>query len=236
MKLLRVLLAVVLACGGWALAGPVVLAGGWATTLLDPLPDRIEANQAYTVGFWVLQHGSHPANPPITDAGLKFTDEKGTAMKFNGAALSEAAHYAAAILLPHDGAWQVEGLQGWFAPYKVGTLSVPGGLALATPPQAMQFDGHADHAWGAIHPPNMAAGTHSAAAQTGHSHDAALAQTVSVKANPTPAPAGSQGPSVLAGTLGLLVAASLGLLAGVGLAMAGRWVAARMRSGRLRGH
>jgi hypothetical protein len=224
-----VLLAVALATGSWALAGPVALAGGWATTLLDPLPDRIEANQAYTVGFWVLQHGSHPANPPVADPGLKFTDEKGTAVTFKGAALPEAAHYAAAIILPHDGAWQIEGLQGWFGPYTVGTLSVPGRLALATPPQPMHFDGHSEHSWGAIHPPTMAADTHAAAAHTGQSHDAAPAQSVSVKANTPPAPAGSQGPSVLAGTLGLLIAGSLGLLAGLGLAIAGRGVAARMR-------
>jgi hypothetical protein len=152
-------------------------------------------------------------------------------VKFNGAALPEAAHYAAAIVLPHDGAWQVEGLQGWFQPYKVGTLSVPGRLSLATPPAEMHLDGHADHAWGAIHPPNMPAGTHPAAVQAGHSHDAVQAQAVSLKANPTTTPAGPQQPSIVAGALGLLVAGSLGLLAGVGLTMVGRRVAARIRSG-----
>ena len=221
------LLAVVLATGGWALAGTVALAGGWATTLLDPLPDPIETNQAYTIGFWVLQHGSHPANPPIAEAGLKFTDEKGTALTFKGVALPEPAHYAAAIVLPHDGRWQVDGLQGWFGPYTVGTLSVPGRLALATPPAAMHFDGAGDHSWGAIHPPNMVADTQSGTAHTGQSHDAAPTHNVGVKANPPPAPAGSQRPSVLAGNLGLLIAASLGLLAGLGLAMASRGVAAR---------
>ena len=226
MRLPRMLLAVVLASGGWALAGPAVIAGGWATTLLDPLPDRIEANQPYTVGFWVLQHGSHPPNPPISEAGIKFTDEKGTALKFRGAPLPEPAHYAAAIVLPHDGAWQVEGLQGWFAPYKVGTLTVPGRLAVAGPPPAMHFDGD-DHGWGAIHPPNMAA-TDLGAAQPGHSHDAAPAQSVNVEAKSGHAPAASRGPAIPAGVLGMLIAGSLGLLAGLGLATAGRGVAARM--------
>jgi hypothetical protein len=216
MKLLRALLAVVLATSGWALAGPAVLAGGWATTLLDPLPDRIEANQPYTVGFWVLQHGSHAANPPIADAGLRLTDEKGSAVTFKGAALPEPAHYAAAVVLPHDGAWQLEGLQGWFAPYKVGTLSVPGRLAVLTPPPAMDFDGHGDHGWGAIHPPTTATDTHSGAAHTGQSHDAAAAQDAGV-------------PRLPAGSLGVLIAGSLGLVAGLGLAMSGRRVAARIR-------
>jgi hypothetical protein len=221
MRFPRLLLAVVLATAGWALAAPAVLAGGWATTLLDPLPDRIEANQPYTVGFWVLQHGSHPANPPVAEAGLRFTDEKGTALKFKGTALPEPAHYAAAILLPHDGAWQVEGLQGWFAPYKVGTLSVPGGLAFATPPPAMHFDGDENHhSWGAIHPPNMATDTHSAAAAAHPGqHNTASTQSVSL--------AGSDGPS---SPVGFLIAGSLGLLAGFGLAMAGRRLAARGRT------
>jgi hypothetical protein len=231
MRLPRVLLAVLLATGVWALAGSVALAGGWATTLMDPLPDRIEANQAYTVGFWVLQHGSHPANPPIAEAGLKFTDENGMAVTFKGAALPEPAHYAAAILLLHDGDWQVEGLQGWFGPYRIGMLSVPGRLALATPPPAMHFDGAGDHSWGAIHPPNMAADTHSGAVHAGQLHDAAPAQNqnVGVKANARPPSASSQGRSVLAGTLELLIAASLGLLAGLGLTVAGRGLAARVR-------
>jgi hypothetical protein len=230
MRLPRGLLAVILAAGAWALMSPVALAGGWATTLLDPLPDRIEANQAYTAGFWVLQHGSHPANPPISEAGLKFTDEKGTAVTFKGAALPEPAHYAAAIVLPHDGAWQVEGLQGWFGPYKVGTLSVPGRLALLTPPPAMAFDGHGDHSWGAIHPPNVVTDTLSGAAHTGQSHDAASAQGGGVKASPPAGAAGPDWPPGLTGTLGLLIAGGLGLLAGLGLAMAGRGVAARVRT------
>jgi hypothetical protein len=235
MRLPRVLFAVVLAAGGWALAGPAALAGGWATTLLDPLPDQIEANQPYTVGFWVLQHGSHVASPPISEVGLRFTDEKATALTFKGIALPEPAHYAAAIALPQEGAWRVEGLQGWFAPYKVGTLSVPGRLAVATPPPALHFDGPGDHqAWGAIHPPNMAADAHSGATQSGaappgHSHDAVPAQGVNVKANQAPAPAPPRGPAFPAGMFGLLLAGSLGLLAGLGLAMAGRGVAARMR-------
>ena len=38
MRLPKGLLAVILAAGAWALTSPVALAGGWATTLLDPLP------------------------------------------------------------------------------------------------------------------------------------------------------------------------------------------------------
>ena len=109
-------------------------------------------------------------------------------------------------------------------------LSVPGRLALATPPPAMHFDGAGDDSWGAIHPPNMAA-TDLGAAHTGQLHGAAPAQNqnVSVKANARPPSAGSQGRSILAGTLELLIASSLGPLAGLGLTVAGRGLAARVR-------
>src|SRR3984893_3595963 len=132
MMLPRGLLALILAAGAGALTSPVALAGGWATTLLDPLPERIEANQSYTAGFWVLQHGFHPANPPISEAGLKLPDENGTAVTFKGAALPEPAHPAAALVPAYEGAWQVAGLQGCFGPYKVRTLSVSGWRALLT--------------------------------------------------------------------------------------------------------
>ena len=35
-------------------------AGGWAVPVLDPLPATVEADRTYTVGYWVLQHGTHP--------------------------------------------------------------------------------------------------------------------------------------------------------------------------------
>src|SRR4051794_22523985 len=43
-------------------------AGNWATTELDPLPE-IKADTAYTIGYWVLQHGTHPFDGPAKNLG-----------------------------------------------------------------------------------------------------------------------------------------------------------------------
>src|SRR5205823_580891 len=126
--------------------------GGWATTVLDPLPDRIESGRTYTVGFWVLQHGSHPYEGDLGVAALRFVGSNGTMLTYRGVALPEPAHLAAAIAVPEDGTWQVFGIQGIFADYEIGTLRVPGALSAKPTPPPMQVDGHA-HTWGLIRPP-----------------------------------------------------------------------------------
>ncbi len=136
------------------LSGAPALAGNWAVTSLDPLPDRIAPDRAYTIGFWVLQHGSHPYDGGRLDpVGLKFVTDSGKTTTFPGVALPEPAHYAAAIILP-AGSYQVSGVQGPFQDYRVGTLTVPGGLtALAVPPPLVVDAGQ--QPWGAIRPPQM---------------------------------------------------------------------------------
>jgi hypothetical protein len=55
-RLLRIAAVVMLAAVGCLAIGSPAHAGGWATTL----PERLEPGRAYTVGYWVLQHGSRP--------------------------------------------------------------------------------------------------------------------------------------------------------------------------------
>jgi hypothetical protein len=131
------------------------MAGNWAVTTLDPLPDRIEPGRAYTIGFWVLQHGSHPYHGGTLDpVALKFVDGKGAATVYKGVALAEPAHYATAVVFPGPGTWQVFGVQGPFQDYRVGTLTVPGGLTALPVPQPATV-GTDEQPWGAIRPPQM---------------------------------------------------------------------------------
>lgn len=151
---IRLLLILAGALGAVLLTGAPALAGNWAVTSLDPLPDRIEPNRPYTIGFWVLQHGSHPYSGGVLNpVALKFVEETGKTTTFPGVALPEPAHYAAAIILP-AGTYQVFGVQGPFQDYRIGTLAVPGGLtALAVPPPLAV--GADEQPWGAIRPPQM---------------------------------------------------------------------------------
>jgi hypothetical protein len=202
----KVLLALLPAAGAVALSGSTASAGGWATTLLDPLPAQVTANQPFTVGFWILQHGSHPSVIALSSPGLTFIDEKGVALDVKGVALPEPAHYAGALALPHDGPWVVKGRQAPFADYEIGTLTVPGRLALLPAPETIPWDGKF---WGTVHPPQVVAGP------------APIASTQPAAAKTSPP---ARGP--------VLPDAVLGLLAGLALATVGWWLAGRVRAPR----
>jgi hypothetical protein len=113
--------------GAIAAPGPAH-AGGWAATVLEPMPERLTVNQTYTVGMWVLQHGFHPYEGKLDEVALRLVDKGGAETKFAAVPLKEPAHYAVSVVLPGDGPFTVIGVQGWFAPYRVGTISAKGGL------------------------------------------------------------------------------------------------------------
>jgi len=151
LRLVSVLALVLTAVLGWA---PAARAGNWAITYLDPLPETFQAGKPYTVGYWVLQHGSHPSYGELGATALVFTPAKGEPVVFPGVALREPAHYAAAIAVPHDGVWRVSARQGIFADYEIGTLTLPGQLAISPPPPPMAAG--EKQPWGAIRPPAIA--------------------------------------------------------------------------------
>jgi hypothetical protein len=151
MRLIRFAAVLLLAAaGGLAFATPAQ-AGGWATTLLDPLPDRLEPGQTYTIGYWVLQHGSHPYEGDLGLTGLRLTDATGASVTHHGTALPERAHYAAAVVFSGAGTWQLTAVQGIFADYEIGAAIVPGAIALREIPPAMTWNG--EDYWSAIRPP-----------------------------------------------------------------------------------
>ncbi|MFD1933916.1 hypothetical protein ACFSKW_20850 [Nonomuraea mangrovi] len=200
----RIVLVLALLLPALAVAAPA-RAGGWAATYLDPVPATFAQGGTYTVGFWMLQHGTHPyEGPGLGEVGLKFTSGA-RSLEFTGVPLKEKAHYAAAIALP-AGDWRVEAIQGWFAPFPVGTLKVPGALTVKPlDPELkgmianyLDMNGGKDP-WGEVRPPGFA--------RKGAAKPAAAAASVPVAA-PTPAPAARE---VWPYWLGLGVAAVAGL-------------------------
>ncbi|MBB5785118.1 hypothetical protein [Nonomuraea jabiensis] len=150
------ILAVLAAAAALALGGlPAAAAGGWAVTYLDPVPSRFEGGTSYALGFWVLQHGSHPFEGELGAVGLRFTRADGKSLLFDGTALPEAGHYATSVVVP-EGVWKVEGVQGLFQPYEVGTLTVPGGLKVKPVPAELVAPMPAGKSfWGAVRPPGF---------------------------------------------------------------------------------
>lgn len=157
MRLIRAVAALLLVlCAG--AVGAVVgaapaQAGGWAATVLDPAPARFEPGKSYTLGFWVLQHGSRPYEGTLEPVGLRLVGPNGTAT-FTGIALPEPAHYVTSIVVPTAGTYTLTGLQGLFQPFRVGTITVPGGFTALPVPRPMEFPAE-QLPWKEIRPPEM---------------------------------------------------------------------------------
>jgi hypothetical protein len=186
MRLIRAAAALLVVLGA-GLAGAVVgagpaYAGNWATTVLDPVPEKFEPGRSYTIGFWVLQHGSHPFNGGTLDpVALQLAGPNGT-VTFKGIALPEPAHYVTSIYLPTVGNYTVVGQQGIFQPYRVGTLAVPGGLTALPVPSPMQVAAD-EQPWKEIRPPTMPVDTDRDPFEQTADLPAAAATTTSPAAN-----------------------------------------------------
>lgn len=211
----RIVLVLAFVLPALAVAAPA-RAGGWAATYLDPVPATFVQGATYTVGFWMLQHGTHPyEGPGLGRVGLKFTSGA-RSLEFTGVELREKGHYAAAIALP-EGDWRVEAIQGWFAPFPVGTLKVPGALTVKPlDPQLrsmianyLDMNGGKDP-WGEVRPPGFPGkGAMVKPAAAGLTTTTGL--TTTVVAAPAPAPAAREAWPYWLG-LGVVAAAGLTLL------------------------
>ncbi|MGR6916097.1 hypothetical protein ACU635_17810 [[Actinomadura] parvosata] len=175
-----------------ALAGaPAGASGAWAVTYLDPVPPRFESGTSYTLGFWVLQHGTHPFEGSMNPVGLRLTRADGKTMEFKGVGLAEAAHYSASVVVP-KGVWRVEGIQGPFQPYAVGTLTVPGALRInpLPPGQADMIAQTEQRYWGAVRPPGFEPGTATSAIPAPAASSAPVVTVTASPPPPAPAPDG----------------------------------------------
>ncbi|MPZ60271.1 MAG: hypothetical protein GEU93_03025 [Propionibacteriales bacterium] len=188
MRATKLTLAVVITLAAGILAVPPAHAGNWAATVLDPLPQRIQPGQTYTVGYWVMQHAAHPyenSYGPLGKTALRIVDEDGTAHTFAGVPLGQPSHYAATLSVPHAGTWKLVAQQGRFGTYRIGTLTVPGGLEVIELPPPVS--GHeCQERWGLIRSPAVGGtgtdceggdDTHAAAA-AGSQHEDGQAQGV----------------------------------------------------------
>ncbi len=112
-----------LVCAFLLISTPSAVAGGWAVTYLDPVPS-IQEEVTHTVGYRVLQHGSHPFDGELGRTGLKFRSGS-VEHVFTGVPMGEPARYAVVFSLS-AGQYEVFGVQGVFRDHLIGTLTVPG--------------------------------------------------------------------------------------------------------------
>lgn len=141
-------LATVLAAG--MLSTSTAQAGGWAETVLDPPPAKIESKVTYTFGFWVLQHGSYPfKGGDLGEVALRATDEDGNVVTFPATNGPTEGHFFAEVVFPHDSVWQLGSVhQMLMSDANVALVTVPGEVRIS-PSDVKQ---RAHHDWGAVRP------------------------------------------------------------------------------------
>jgi hypothetical protein len=120
----RVVRAFVLVVGvgmGVGLLASPAVAGGWAVTTLDAVPQP-KAGAPTDVGLTVRQHGRTPVD--VADVGIVVRDRAGKERFFAARHQGATGHYVATVVFPEVGTttWQVN--QGWFGPQDLGTIRV----------------------------------------------------------------------------------------------------------------
>jgi hypothetical protein len=148
MRRILVVLVIVLT-SGLLLTSPAQ-AGNWEETLLDPPPSRIEPGVTYTLGYWILQHGSYPyMEGDLGPTALVATDADGDQVEFAGMATKTDGHYSAEAVFPHAGTWTISSKHDVLMPDSlVATVTVPGSVRIAP----SEMTERAAHQWGAIRP------------------------------------------------------------------------------------
>ena len=130
--------------------GSTATAGGWAVTTLDSTLVPV-AGEPLEVGFMIRQHGVTPVS---LDGGvaLEVVAADGTTLVFPATQNGGVGHYVATVLLAEPGEYTWTVHQGWFAPQKLGSVTVsgqssaanadhrlPGGLRFGLPVIAAMF-------------------------------------------------------------------------------------------------
>lgn len=99
------------------------LAGGWAVTSVESVPDDIVAGETYDITYTVLQHGDKPVD--MADTGIVvYPPDGGAPLTFSGTPTDTPGQYVAQVTFPTAGAWTWEANQGMFGAFELGALPV----------------------------------------------------------------------------------------------------------------
>jgi hypothetical protein len=99
------------------------MAGGWAVTTVEGVPDDIVAGATYDITYTMLQHGDKPVDMANTGI-VVYPPDGGAPLIFQGTPTGEPGQYTAQVTFPTAGAWRWEADQGGFGPFPLGTLPV----------------------------------------------------------------------------------------------------------------
>jgi hypothetical protein len=87
-------------------------AGGFATVGLSSLPAGVSAGEPWDPDITILQHGQTPLEGLLPT--LTITDSNGASHDFPATATGEPGVYAAHVVFPESGSWNVAVDTGWW--------------------------------------------------------------------------------------------------------------------------
>lgn len=124
---MRQLVAVLAAAAAGLVAVAPAGAGGWATVTLDPMPAGLGPGDTWRTDITFLQHGRTPLTGihptvTITDAGT------GATHAYPAAETKRPGVYAAEVVFPAAGRWNVEVTSDWWGENRLtfGPVAVEG--------------------------------------------------------------------------------------------------------------
>ena len=117
----------------FVLAGSA-LAGGWAVTTIDALPEGgFVAGRTYRLGYTIRQHGQTPFDGAKTSITIISASDR-ERYHFQGIPDGKPGHYVAEVTFPSEGAWDWEVSQYPFAIQTLGTIAVGPAAAVGPAP------------------------------------------------------------------------------------------------------
>lgn len=107
--------------------GSPALAGGWAVTSFENLPNEFETGATYTLDYVILQHGQTPA-----DSGASFVTFRNgkESLRFDAVNHGDGT-YTVEVTIPTEGSWEWEVVSEGWGPQPLGNIEVaaPGAAA-----------------------------------------------------------------------------------------------------------
>jgi len=123
-KIITALASVALVMGVASMA----LAGGWAVTSFENLPEKFEAGTTYTLDYVILQHGQTPADSGASYVMLR-DFEGDQSLRFNAVNHGDGT-YTVEVTIP-EGTWDWEVVSEGWGPQPMGTIEVAAAAASA---------------------------------------------------------------------------------------------------------
>ena len=105
----------------------MALAGGWAVTSFENLPEEFEAGTTYTLDYVILQHGQTPADSGASFVTLRNGKES---LRFDAVNHGDGT-YTVELTIPAEGTWEWEVVSEGWGPQPMGNIKVAAAAANA---------------------------------------------------------------------------------------------------------